>query len=135
MKRTRILLVPGLLLLMLLTGCVEQRLSWNLNYDQALERAKKENKSVMIDFTASWCPPCRMMDQKTFRDAEVRQFLMAKTIPIKIDVDEQPHMKQQFGINAVPTFVFVDADGKELGRSDSFQPPARFLSWARRVVP
>ncbi|GAB4839922.1 hypothetical protein Ancab_020632 [Ancistrocladus abbreviatus] len=75
------------------------------------EASKQSNKLMVIDFSASWCPPCRFMEpivdgfSTTYTDVEF----------IKIDVDELEGVSTEFGVEAMPTFVFVKK-GKEVDR-------------------
>ena len=57
---------------------------------------------VIIDFTASWCPPCQMI--KPIYEQLAQQY-QGKAILVKIDVDERADLAQQFGIQAMPTFI------------------------------
>ena len=65
--------------------------------------------TVVLQFTASWCQPCREME------ADVTQ-LINQGIPIqKIDVDQQRALAQQYRVEQIPCFVAV-ANGREVGR-------------------
>ncbi|PUZ65211.1 hypothetical protein GQ55_3G205600 [Panicum hallii var. hallii] len=68
-----------------------------------IEEANSAKKLVVIDFTASWCGPCRIM-APIFTD-------MAKKNPyvvfLKVDVDELKAIAEQFSVEAMPTFLFM----------------------------
>ncbi|XP_010459650.1 PREDICTED: thioredoxin H4-like [Camelina sativa] len=71
-----------------------------------LDKAKESNKLIVIDFTASWCPPCRMI-APIFTDLAKK--FMSSAIFFKVDVDELQSVAQEFGVEAMPTFVFMKA--------------------------
>ncbi len=58
----------------------------------------------MLYFTASWCGPCKAI-------APMITNMIESGLPIlKIDVDEQSELCQQYGINSVPTFIVIEND-------------------------
>ena len=70
------------------------------DYNNALQAA--EDRLVVIDCYAEWCPPCRQI-------SPVFQVLAADyptVIFIKLDIDKVPELKTELGIWAMPTFVF-----------------------------
>ena len=78
-----------------------------------LDHLVSNGKPSIVDFTASWCGPCQRMKPvfhrlaKDFRDEY--NF-------ITIDIDANPELAEKYQVQAVPTFVFLDADGIEGNR-------------------
>ena len=70
-------------------------------YNEAVTASSE--KLLVIDFTASWCPPCQMISPKFVGMAE--EFGEGVTL-VKIDVDENAEAAQAAGIEAMPTFQF-----------------------------
>jgi thioredoxin-related protein len=104
----------------------------DLDHDAAIEKAAKEQKLCLIDFTATWCGPCKKMEQDTWADAGVREWLAANAIAIQIDTDEYEDLAHRYEIRGIPAVIAV-RDGKEFDRSVGYKDPARFLTWAKDV--
>ena len=68
--------------------------------------------AVLVDFWATWCPPCRMLSPIIDEIAEEVSDIRVG----KINVDEQPELAAQFQISNIPTLI-VFKDGKEAKRS------------------
>lgn len=80
---------------------------WQLHFNTV----KETPKLMLIDFTASWCGPCKSMQPVV--DAMASKFTDVDFV--KIDVDELSDVAQEFGVQAMPTFVLVKK-GKEVDR-------------------
>ncbi|KAG1347519.1 Thioredoxin H2-2 [Cocos nucifera] len=72
---------------------------------------KDASKLMVIDFSASWCGPCRSIEP-VFKDMAAKY---TDVIFVKIDVDELSEVAQQWKVQAMPTFVLVKG-GSEVGR-------------------
>jgi len=59
---------------------------------------------AVVDFTASWCPPCRMIAPHI--DALARD-LAGQVVVVKVDVDDQPELTARFGVMSMPTLLFL----------------------------
>lgn len=96
----------------------------------ALEQAKKEGKLLFIDFSARWCPPCRVMEDTVLWRPE---FLEASKDMVRagLDVDkpEAREWRRRFGVNSFPTYLVADADLKEIGRWVGNGSLAAFDAW------
>jgi thiol:disulfide interchange protein len=145
--RLILLLVAGLLVLSVCQAGQEEKepkeavkkpakkeLFSDLNYTKALAQAKKDDKLVMLDFTTSWCGWCKKLNADTFSQAKVQQFLLDKAISIKVDGDKEQDLVKKYSVRGYPTLVFVDADGKEVGRIVGYRPPDLFLQTAKQEL-
>ncbi len=104
------------------------------DYDSVLlEKARKEHRRVLIDFSAAWCLPCKELEMKTFPDPAVRETLKDWVL-LKADLTQYSsgsveELKKVYGIQGVPTLVFIGPDGLEKKnlRIVGFAPPREFL--------
>ena len=108
---------------------------WLTDYDAALKQAQATNKLVVVDFFATWCGPCKMMERDTFADKKVRQQL-TNFVTLKIDVDRQPQLAAKYGIEGMPTTLVIDATGKPLARAVDYLATVicRFSTESRRAT-
>ena len=80
-------------------------------------------KTVLLDFWASWCGPCRMLSPTVDQVAEERPDVMVG----KVNVDEQPELAQAFGVMSIPTLVVLKG-GKTVDTSVGVKPKAAVLA-------
>lgn len=101
---------------------------WRTDYPGTLQQARSEGKLVLLDFTGSdWCGWCMKFDQDVLSTSKFSDYAGKKLQLVRLDF---PHhtalpedqrkanavLKKQFNVDGFPTFVLVNADGKELGR-------------------
>ena len=81
----------------------------DLNFDNEVLKA---DKPVLIDFTATWCGPCKQIAPmvEELANETIGQFKVGK-----VDIDEAPATAAKFGIRGVPTLLAFK-DGKEIAR-------------------
>lgn len=99
----------------------------------------KPGKPVMIDFYSDiWCAACKEMDHETWPDAAVIAE-SKRFVNVKVDVDDKGikdklgALTKRFGIQGIPTIVFLDSKGTEVGdaRVSGFLPPADMIQRMR----
>jgi thioredoxin 1 len=72
----------------------------------------KNKQPVLVDFHATWCGPCKMMAPELQKFAQKNT---GKLRVVKIDIDKNPKVAQQFNIQGVPTLILFK-EGKVLWR-------------------
>lgn len=89
------------------------------NYDELVLKAEK---TVLLDFWATWCGPCRMVAPIVEQIAEEFDDVLVG----KVDVDTEMELATSFGIISIPTLV-VMRDGKAVNTAVGYRPKADIL--------
>lgn len=74
-------------------------------------------ENVVIDFSAAWCGPCKLMAPKV---EEFSEAVKNKVVVAKIDVDKFQNIAINYGVNSIPTFIYFK-NGKEVHRCVGIQ--------------
>ena len=87
------------------------------------EQIKSSDKTVLLDFYADWCGPCRMVGPLVEQLAEEHpEYLICK-----VNVDDEPALAAQFGIVSIPTLVVL-RDGEVVKQSSGAKPKHLILA-------
>lgn len=108
----------------------------NDSFKNLLDRAKKENKLIFMDAYASWCGPCKKMDNMVFTQAEVGEVYNSTFINTKFDMEkgEGVGIAKKYGVSAYPTYLFIDGNGEVVYRSTGYFEVPEFLKIAKDAV-
>jgi thioredoxin 1 len=79
---------------------------------------------VLVDFTAAWCPPCRMIEPVL---AELARETPADRLKVvQLDVDENPEVRGRYGVMSMPTLM-VFRDGEPVKAMVGARPKRRLV--------
>ncbi|MBL1407550.1 thioredoxin family protein [Sphingobacterium faecale] len=84
------------------------------NFNIALEKAKRENKMIFVDFYTSWCGPCKAMSADVFPQKEAGDFFNSQFVNVKVQCDDKGEgveLGKKYNIMAYPTLMFLDQRG------------------------
>ncbi|MES1250224.1 MAG: DUF255 domain-containing protein, partial [Chitinophaga rupis] len=99
------------------------------SWKDVLKKAKAQNKLIFLDAQTTWCRPCIMMAKDIFTLDRVADFYNANFINVTMDMEkgDGPAVRKKYDINAYPTFLYVDGDGKLVHHDGGYQEADRFL--------
>jgi thiol-disulfide isomerase/thioredoxin len=127
--------IPKLILALLIScSAFAEKPFVDMPYSEAIKAAKPTEKLVMIDFYTTWCGPCKMLDQTTWKDEKVQEWLKINTIPLKVDADKFELLAKKFDVVGYPTIVFIDGDEKVVGRFVGYKSPELFIPAAENAI-
>lgn len=91
------------------------------------ETAKTEGKLYFYDFVASWCTPCKWMDETTYTDANLANYISANYVAAKVDIDDFDGfaLKEKYKVQVLPTIIVFNQDGKVVGRYEESLSPTK----------
>ena len=89
---------------------------WQTDVKAATTEARHSGKRLLLDFSATWCGPCQMMADEVWPDGDVAHAVAEHYVPVAIDIDSDAGatLARQYDINAVPTIMVLDDNGKVL---------------------
>ncbi|HBA88966.1 MAG TPA: hypothetical protein DCZ75_13575 [Geobacter sp.] len=96
-------------------------ISWETDMVKALARGTAEQKSVLLQFFSPECIGCRQMDEVTFADPDVINF-MDHLVPLRLPIDSGSHTSE-YRVSWTPTLIVLDYYGREHQRTVGFLPP------------
>ena len=82
------------------------------------------NEPVLVDFSAVWCQPCKMLDPVVKQLAGEWD---GKVKVVKIDADENPNLVMKFGVMGIPTLLFIKG-GEVKERVTGFMPKEKLVA-------
>jgi protein disulfide-isomerase len=109
-------------------------LSWGTDLPKAQAQAKTDKKMVLLDFTGSdWCGWCMKFDKETLSTDKFADYAKSHLELVVVDFpNKKPQtdalkaankaLGEKYGVNGYPTFVVLNADGKEIGRQVGYAP-------------
>ena len=89
-----------------------------LAFNEAIVKARQENKFVLLDCYTSWCGPCKKMATEVFTLKKAGDYFNDRFVSIKVDMEkgEGPEIAKRFQVGTYPTFIIFKSDGSIVSR-------------------
>jgi thioredoxin-related protein len=122
----------------------EQALSWT----EAQAMAKSDGKYIFVDAYATWCGPCRLMDQEAYPNDTVAAMMNRNFVSVKVQMDSSTKDREsvirwygdardiriKYGITAYPTLLFFNSDGALVYKHLGYNGVSQFLKTIHKAL-
>lgn len=100
----------------------------NHTLDDALEKARAENKLVLVDVAAIWCPTCRRLDNEIFANTQVREKINEKFIFSRLEYEspEGAEFLEKHEAVGFPNLWVLDSEGNVVKKLQVTFEPSEF---------
>jgi tetratricopeptide (TPR) repeat protein len=95
---------------------------------EAMQKAKSENKVLMVDVLTEWCKWCVELDNKVYSNPTIYEFANANQVNYKIDAEKGDGVDfaKKYKVMGYPTILFLDGSGNEIDRIYGYYPAKDF---------
>jgi thioredoxin-related protein len=102
---------------------------WETDFEVAKQRAKDENKDMLLDFTGSdWCGWCIRLNKEVFSKPSFKEYAAKKLVMVELDfphksklsakeTEQNAKLAKEFKVGGYPTVILLNSRGKEVGRT------------------
>lgn len=124
--------IVGMFALALMFRAGAEELEWLTDVPAALQKAKAENKIVLLDFTGSdWCGWCKKLKADVFQKPEFVAFAKANLVMVELDYprstpqsdalkEANAALAKQYNIDGYPTLILLNGAGEQLDKTVGF---------------
>ncbi len=117
-----------------LRSAQHQPVEWNEWSAEAFDRARRENRPVLLDIGAVWCHWCHVMDRESYESAETARIINERFVAVKVDRDERPDVDARYqaavaaisGQGGWPLTAFLTPEGRPYFGGTYFPPDERY---------
>ncbi len=109
----------------------ESEILWLDDFEAAADRAEREEKPLLLVFTADWCTYCRKLDRNVWPADRVETLVNERFVPVKIDVESEAggSLAERYYVNGIPLMVVADGDGAMRSRLSGYHGEDDVLTW------
>ncbi|MFP8955396.1 DUF255 domain-containing protein [Natrialbaceae archaeon A-CW3] len=90
------------------------RVEWREWGSAAFDEAAERDVPVLLSLTATWCDHCHEMDAETYAVPTLAANVNDGFVPVRVDVDRQPRVRDRYNMGGFPSTVFLASDGSLL---------------------
>jgi uncharacterized protein YyaL (SSP411 family) len=86
-------------------------IDWQPWAPETFERARAEDKPILLSISAVWCHWCHVMDETSYSDTGVIDLVNGEYVPVRVDNDVRPDINQRYNMGGWPTTAFLTPQG------------------------
>ncbi len=107
--------------------------NWRDWSSEAFDEADRDGKLVLLDISAVWCHWCHVMDETSYSDQKVAEFINRKFVPVRVDTDRMPDVNERYNMGGWPTTAILTPNGEVLVGA-TYVPPEKLMETLEQLA-
>lgn len=95
-------------------AATQTRVEWREWGADAFAEAEESEQPVLLSLSATWCAWCHKMDARTYSEPRIAAHVNDSFVPVRVDVDRHPRVRDRYNMGGFPSTVFLAPDGRIL---------------------
>ena len=124
----------NLFIFLLFSSSFANAIAWKELSAKTFDEAKKDHKIILLNLEANWCHWCHVMEDKTYANKKVINYLNQHFITVKADQDANPELSNRYKDYGWPATIFINANGIDIVKRAGFIAPNNFLRLLKAIV-
>lgn len=112
----------------------QKHIQWQNFSDDIFQQAKQEHKFILLNLHANWCHWCHVMDDSTYSNPKVIEYLEQHYISTSEDHDLRTDLAERYRAYGWPATIVFDAEGNEIVKRAGYIAPENFLRLLKAIV-
>ena len=135
MKKFFLIVFLFILTLFASYASIEDRsIQWETWTNSVFEKAKTENKFVILDLEAVWCHWCHVMQEETYKDPGVIELIKSHFIPVRVDQDSRPDLSNRYREYGWPATIVFNSKGEEIIKRAGYITPDEMKIELQKII-
>ena len=134
MKRIFLILCVFILIVSTSALSEDRYIKWEGWSNSVFEKAKKENKFVILDLEAVWCHWCHVMHEETYKDPSIIELIKSNFIPVRVDQGLRPDLSNRYKEYGWPATIVFNSKGEEIIKRAGYIPPDELKIELQKII-
>ena len=102
-----------------------EKINWREFNNETFSEAEQKDIPVLLSLSASWCHWCHVMDDTSYSDEQIVDYINNHFVPVRVDSDKRPDINDRYNMGGWPTTAFLTPEG-DLMTGGTYIPPDQF---------
>jgi protein disulfide-isomerase len=134
LKCSPVVIVATMICLPAIAGAEPIGVAWRTNVDAAKMEAAQSGRLVLLHFYTQSCMPCKVLEQNVLSQPQVGAAVERSYVPVKVDADAQPGLRNWLKIDRVPTDVVMTPDGNVVATLSTPDTPDAYVAQVENLA-
>ncbi|WP_299260452.1 thioredoxin domain-containing protein [uncultured Aquimarina sp.] len=132
MKNIKQLKYSVLFVMLLHTTTTIAKVQWIHDFELGRAIAIEQKKWMVVDFWASWCGPCKRMDDKLWQTTAINS-VKDNFVFVKVDFDRKRELAKYFSVKSLPTVLIMDPNKAVIDRKTGYRHTDEYINWFKKI--